>query len=249
MNLHVLAYNLKRVMKVLGVVPLMDATRHEGGDLLRRNIGSVSFRAKRHRTAILLRARAIPGSNSDKVTGEFETKLLGTSLLARELTESGILLLLHLRLDVGRRDRAGRVTQLAEFARPAMRPGAGPHRQSARRLSRKNLEQLRSHQPLAEHHAARRIRPVRLESRLRDVHTNRTSLAHGRLLKWLIDTATLALRCRRGRPKTVDRQACSYRTKLSFGVGPGHVRLFPGSVQRRQPMPKPVCHHEYCWGH
>jgi hypothetical protein len=27
MNLHVLAYNLKRVMKVLGVVPLMDAMR------------------------------------------------------------------------------------------------------------------------------------------------------------------------------------------------------------------------------
>jgi hypothetical protein len=27
MSLHVLAYNLKRVMKVLGVVPLMDAMR------------------------------------------------------------------------------------------------------------------------------------------------------------------------------------------------------------------------------
>ena len=34
MSLHVLAYNLKRMMKVLGVVPLMQAMRHEGGDIL-----------------------------------------------------------------------------------------------------------------------------------------------------------------------------------------------------------------------
>jgi hypothetical protein len=42
-------------------------------------------------------------------------------------------------VDVGRRDQADRVTQLAEFARPAMCPGAGLHRQSARRLGSEEL--------------------------------------------------------------------------------------------------------------
>ena len=38
MSLHVLAYNLKRVMKILGVVPLMEAIPTEGG-FIRPNIG------------------------------------------------------------------------------------------------------------------------------------------------------------------------------------------------------------------
>src|SRR5215207_9533719 len=42
-----------------------------------------------------------------------------------------------------------------------------------------------------------RICPLRTDH-LRDVQPDRASLCHGRLLWWLLNTATLALKCRRG---------------------------------------------------
>src|SRR5215213_6017373 len=108
-----------------------------------------------------------------------------------------VLLPLHVRLDVGRRDQAYGVAQLAELTRPVMRPGAGLHRHCARGLGGEEFEHLRPHQALAEHHTAGRVCPVRLENPLRNVQSDRVSLPHGRLLKWSIDT-TLARRCRPG---------------------------------------------------
>jgi DNA-binding transcriptional LysR family regulator len=42
------------------------------------------------------------------------------------------------------------------------------------------------------------IRSMQLEHVLRNVQTDRSSLLHGRLLRWQFDTVTLAHRCRRG---------------------------------------------------
>src|SRR3954451_11051000 len=108
-----------------------------------------------------------------------------------------VLLPLHVRLDVGRRDQAHGVAQLAELTRPVMRPGAGLHRHRAGRLGGEEFEHLRPHQALAEHHTAGRVCPVRLENPLRNVQSDCVNLSHGRLLKWSIDT-TLARRCRPG---------------------------------------------------
>ena len=72
-----------------------------------------------------------------------------------------VLLPLHERLDVGRRDQPHRVAQLAELTRPVMRPGAGLHRHHAGRLGGEEFEHLRPHQALAEHHTAGRVCPVR----------------------------------------------------------------------------------------
>src|SRR4051812_12857615 len=109
-----------------------------------------------------------------------------------------VLLPLHVRLDVGRRDQAHGVAQLAELTRPVMRPGAGLHRHRAGRLGGEECEHLRPHQALAEHHTAGRVCPVRLENPLRNIQSDRVSLSHGCLLKWSVDTTTLARRCRQG---------------------------------------------------
>src|SRR3954449_9620804 len=103
-----------------------------------------------------------------------------------------VLVPLHVRLDVGRRDQAHGVAQLAELTRPVMRPGAGLHRYDAGGLGGEEFEHLRPHQALAEHHTAGRVCPVRLENPLRNVQSDRVSLPHGRLLKWSVDTTTLA---------------------------------------------------------
>jgi hypothetical protein len=103
-----------------------------------------------------------------------------------------VLLPLHIRLDVGGRDQPHRVAQLAELTCPVVRPGTGLHRHHARLLGSEELHHLGPRQPLAEHHSARRVRPMRLKDVLREIQPNRASLSHGRLLMWSVDTATLA---------------------------------------------------------
>src|SRR3954470_24800909 len=66
------------------------------------------------------------------------------------------------------------------------------------RLPREKLKHLGPHKALAEHHPAGRIGPVRLKYPLRNIKPYRASLAHGRLPWWLLNTTTLAHRCRRG---------------------------------------------------
>jgi hypothetical protein len=94
-----------------------------------------------------------------------------------------ILLPLHERLDVGRRDQPHCVAQLADLPPPIVRPCASFHRDNAGRLCRQKPKQLGSREALAEQHMAGGIRPVRLEDVLRDVQPDRDSLFHGRLLQ------------------------------------------------------------------
>src|ERR1700740_2624762 len=61
-----------------------------------------------------------------------------------------ILLPLHERLDVGRRDQPHCVAQLADLSPPIVRSCASFHRDNAGRLPRQELEQLRSGETLAE---------------------------------------------------------------------------------------------------
>src|SRR4051812_20269818 len=65
-------------------------------------------------------------------------------------------------------------------------------------LGGEECEHLRPHQARAEHHTAGRVCPVRLENPLRNIQSDCVSLPHGRLLKWSVDTTTLARRCRPG---------------------------------------------------
>src|SRR4051794_30220622 len=108
-----------------------------------------------------------------------------------------ILLPLDEGLHVSGGDQPHRVAQLAKLPRPVVRPPTSLQRHKTGRLPREKLEHLGPHQALAEHHPAGRIGPVRLKYPLRNIKPYRASLAHGRLLWWLLNT-TLAHRCRRG---------------------------------------------------
>src|SRR5947209_7790079 len=109
-----------------------------------------------------------------------------------------VLLPLYVRLDVGGRNQTHCVTSLAELTRPVVRSGTGLHRYYAGWLSGKKPEERRSRDPLAKYNPAASIGPVGLENPFRDVQSDRASLSHGRLLMWLVNAATLALRCRQG---------------------------------------------------
>src|SRR3954462_1704347 len=81
---------------------------------------------------------------------------------------------------------------------PSSAPPTSLQRHKTGRLPREKLKHLGPHQALAEHHPAGRIGPVRLKYPLRNIKPYRASLAHGRLSWWLLNTTTLAHRCRRG---------------------------------------------------
>src|SRR5258708_31626102 len=61
-----------------------------------------------------------------------------------------ILLPLDERLDIGRRDQAHAMAELADLARPVVRAGTGFHRDDARSLPCQEAEKLRAGDPLAE---------------------------------------------------------------------------------------------------
>src|SRR5215211_4102377 len=109
-----------------------------------------------------------------------------------------ILLPLDEGLHISGWDQPHRVAQLAKLPRPVVRPATSLQRHKTGLLPREKLEHLGPHQALAEHHPAGRIGPVRLKYPLRNIKPYRASLAHGRLPRWLLNTTTLAHRCRRG---------------------------------------------------
>src|SRR6185369_3679055 len=108
-------------------------------------------------------------------------------------------------------DQPHRVAQLAKLPRPVVRPATSLQRHKTGRLPREKLEHLGPHQALAEHHPAGRIGPVRLKYPLRNIKPYRASLAHGRLPWWLLNTTTLAHRCRRGASISSRRGTCDCR--------------------------------------
>src|SRR5215218_2148729 len=114
-----------------------------------------------------------------------------------------ILLPLDKGLHVSGWDQPHRVAQLAKLARPVVRPATSLQRHKTGRLHREKLKHLGPHQALAEYHPAGRIGPVCLKYPLRNIKPYRASLAHGRLPWWLLNTTTLAHRCRRGGVHTI----------------------------------------------
>src|SRR5215470_2299743 len=109
-----------------------------------------------------------------------------------------VLLPLDERLDVGRRDQAHLMAQLADLTRPVVRAGTGFHCNDAPRLCCQETEKLHASDALAKEHMPGRVRSMDLEHVLRDVQTDCANLLHRRLLRWQFDTVTLARRCRRG---------------------------------------------------
>src|SRR4051812_46660232 len=109
-----------------------------------------------------------------------------------------------------------------EHPRPVVRPATSLQRHKTGWLPREKLEHLGPHQALAEHHPAGRIGPMRLKYPLRNIKPYRASLAHGRLPWWLLNTTTLAHRCRRG-ASTPSRWQPSYwssmRAVMQFPFG------------------------------
>src|SRR5215471_16840357 len=71
-----------------------------------------------------------------------------------------ILLSLHKRLHVSRRDQADRMAKLADLTRPVVGAAASFHRHHARRLTGEKRKHLLAPQPLAEYHLAGRISSV-----------------------------------------------------------------------------------------
>ncbi len=129
-----------------------------------------------------------------------------------------VLLPLDVRLDIGRRDQPDRVPQLADLTPPVMSTAASLQRHNVQGgWAAKNASSLSRSQPFAEHHAAGRVRPVRLKHPLRDVQSDRASLRHGRLLKWSVNTSTLGTSdAVRGRPPHQRRTAHGGRAPLPW---------------------------------
>ena len=74
----------------------------------------------------------------------------------------------------------------------------GLHGDKAARLIREKGQHLFTSELLAEYDGAGRARAVRLEHVLGEIQADRASLFHGRLPLVVLNTATLARRCRRG---------------------------------------------------
>ena len=78
-----------------------------------------------------------------------------------------VLMPLHKRLDVDRRNQPYLVAELADLAAPVMRARARLHRHRAIRLRGNEVQELRPAQLLAEGHRTIRTRPMHLKAALR----------------------------------------------------------------------------------
>lgn len=75
------------------------------------------------------------------------------------------------------------MAERAELAGPVVSAGTGLHRHQAARLACEEAQHLIAPKLLAEHHAASGVSAERLENALRQIETDRRNLAHGRLLR------------------------------------------------------------------
>jgi hypothetical protein len=105
---------------------------------------------------------------------------------------------LYERLHVSRRDQLHFVAELGDRTAPVMGAGAGLHGDAAGRLSGEEGQDLVAPKLLAEHWCAGGIRPVGVEDVLGQVQADGANLCHGRLPPVVLNTTTLARRCRRG---------------------------------------------------
>ena len=93
-----------------------------------------------------------------------------------------VLLPLHIRLHIDRRDQANLMTQLADLTAPVMRAPARFHRHRATRLRRQERQNLPTRQLPAERHRSIRSRAVKLIAVLRQVDPDDVNFDHGCLL-------------------------------------------------------------------
>ena len=155
--------------------------------------------------------------------------------LADRLSIDGIVLVsLHERLDVGRRDQPHLMAQRHQFAGPVMRTAAGLQSHQAGRLGCKEAEKLCPAQPLAEDALPTRIRTMRMKHVLRDVQADRGNLGHGRLPRLVLNTTTLAQRCRRGGVHPITQPGRREDGRVpTHARRPDHPRRVPEAVFRR----------------
>src|SRR5215467_12832229 len=86
------------------------------------------------------------------------------------------------------------------------------------------------------------IRSMDVEHVFRDVQTDRGSLLHGRLLRWQLDTATLAHRCRRG-ASTPSPTAADFHT-IKDGPPSTSQRTFSDALAAMPALPH-TCRSQY----
>jgi hypothetical protein len=90
------------------------------------------------------------------------------------------------------------MTKLGKLTGPVMRSTTCLQRYRAIRLHYKEIQQLSSTDPLAEYHSTPLIRSVNMKDVFGDLGTDYDNFRHGRLPQVMLNTSTLAHRCRRG---------------------------------------------------
>ena len=100
---------------------------------------------------------------------------------------------------MSRRQQTNLVPQGANLPSPIMRRAARLHPNTARRHTSKEFRDLGPAQLAPNGNLPRRVNTVNLKYGLRDIHTNRGNLDHGRLLQMIgFNDLILAHRCRTG---------------------------------------------------
>jgi hypothetical protein len=90
------------------------------------------------------------------------------------------------------------MAKLGELAGPVMRSTTRLQRYRATRMGCEEIQKLSSTDPLAEYRSTPLIRSVNVKDVLGDVQTDYDNFRHGRLPQVVLNTSTLAHRCRRG---------------------------------------------------
>jgi len=97
-----------------------------------------------------------------------------------------VLLALHERLDVGRRDQPHLMAQLADLAPPEVRTAAGFHRYDTRSQLPEESQHLIPSQLLAQHGMPGDISSMHLKHILRQIEPDRGNLLHDRSSLWIL---------------------------------------------------------------
>jgi hypothetical protein len=91
------------------------------------------------------------------------------------------------------------MAKLGELASPVMRSTTRLQRYPAPGMGCKEVQKLSSTDPLAKYRSTPLIRSVNVKDVLGDIQTDYDNFRHGRLPQVVLNTSTLAHRCRRGR--------------------------------------------------
>src|SRR5262245_11572339 len=104
---------------------------------------------------------------------------------------------LHKRLYIGGRNQPNSMAKLCELTAPVMRSTTCLQRYRAPRMGCEEIQKLSSTDPLAEYRSTPLIRSVNVKDVLGDIQTDYGNFRYGRLPQAVLNTSTLAHRCRR----------------------------------------------------